>query len=138
MGESGCGKTVTNLSLLRLIPMPPRKIVSGSAVFKGRDLVSMSGRDIRSVRGNRISTIFQDPMTSLNPFLRISRQMTEVLELHQGMSRDFGMRPPTSTAGSGFAFPSKWKIKDTMLRNLGQNANLRVYFYLKNEMLDAQ
>jgi len=86
VGESGCGKTVANFSLLKLIPTPPGRIVSGEAIFEGRDLLALSGREIRKIRGNRISMIFQDPMTSLNPFLRISRQMTEVLELHRGMS----------------------------------------------------
>jgi oligopeptide transport system ATP-binding protein len=87
VGESGCGKSVANLSILKLVPAPPGRIVSGRAVFEGRDLLRLPGREIRKVRGNRIAMIFQDPMTSLNPFLRISRQMTEVLELHQGMSR---------------------------------------------------
>jgi oligopeptide transport system ATP-binding protein len=87
VGESGCGKSVANLSLLKLIPSPPGRIDSGEAIFEGRDLLTLSGSEIRKVRGNRISMIFQDPMTSLNPFLRISRQMTEVLELHQGLDR---------------------------------------------------
>ncbi len=87
VGESGCGKTVANLSLMKLIPCPPGRIASGEAVFEGRDLLGLSGAEIRKIRGNRISMIFQDPMTSLNPFLRISRQMTEVLELHRGMTR---------------------------------------------------
>jgi oligopeptide transport system ATP-binding protein len=86
VGESGCGKSVANLSLLRLIPAPPGRIVSGRAMFEGRDLLALPVRELRKVRGNRIAMIFQDPMTSLNPFLRISRQMTEVLELHQGLS----------------------------------------------------
>ncbi|MHC5037107.1 MAG: ABC transporter ATP-binding protein [Planctomycetota bacterium] len=86
VGESGCGKTVANLSILKLIPSPPGRIDSGVALFKGEDLLALRAREIRKVRGNRISMIFQDPMTSLNPLLRISRQMTEVLELHEGLS----------------------------------------------------
>ncbi len=87
VGESGCGKTVANLSVLRLIPSPPGKIVSGKALFEGEDLLAMPYAGLRRIRGNSVAMIFQDPMTSLNPFLRIERQMTEVLETHKGMSR---------------------------------------------------
>ncbi|HOO57603.1 MAG TPA: ABC transporter ATP-binding protein [bacterium] len=87
VGESGCGKSVTHLSFLGLIPTPPGRIAGGSALFKGRDLISMKKEELRSVRGNDIAVIFQDPMTSLNPFMRISRQMTEGLEIHKGMQR---------------------------------------------------
>ncbi len=86
VGESGSGKTVANLSILRLIPDPPGRIVGGRIHFDGRDLVSMSQRDMRRIRGKRISMIFQDPMTSLNPYLRVGRQLTEVLELHERAS----------------------------------------------------
>ncbi len=85
VGESGCGKSVGVMALLRLIPQPPGKIVRGSALLFGRDLLKMADAEIRSVRGRQISMIFQDPMTSLNPVLRVERQMTEALELHLGM-----------------------------------------------------
>ncbi|MGC8880064.1 MAG: ABC transporter ATP-binding protein [Anaerolineae bacterium] len=87
VGESGCGKSVGVLSLMRLIPMPPGKIVSGQVLFQGRDLMRISDEEMRSVRGNKIAMIFQDPMTSLNPVLTIGRQVSEALELHMGMSK---------------------------------------------------
>ncbi len=87
VGESGSGKSVTCKSLMQLIPMPPGRIAGGTVDFEGRDLLRLSRREMRALRGNDISMIFQDPMTSLNPFLKVSRQLTEVLELHQGMSR---------------------------------------------------
>ena len=86
VGESGSGKSVANLSMLRLVPEPPARI-SGRAEFAGRDLLKLTPAEIREVRGHRISMIFQDPMTSLNPFLRIERQMTEGLQLHLGLTR---------------------------------------------------
>jgi oligopeptide transport system ATP-binding protein len=86
VGESACGKTVTMLSLLRLIPMPPGKVVAGSAVLRGQDLLKMTDEEIRSVRGAQISMVFQDPMTSFNPVLTIGRQVSEPLEEHLGMS----------------------------------------------------
>jgi len=88
VGESGSGKSVTNLSILRLIPEPPGKIVSGEIVFQGQDILSLAPEEIRRIRGKRISMIFQDPMTSLNPFMRISRQLGEITQLHLGHSRD--------------------------------------------------
>lgn len=72
VGESGCGKSVTNLSIMRLVPSPPGKIVGGEVLYEGRDIMKMSEKELRSIRGNNISMIFQDPMTSLNPFLKIS------------------------------------------------------------------
>lgn len=87
VGESGCGKSVTMLSALRLIPMPPGKIVNGKALFKGQDLLKMSDNEIRRVRGAQIAMIFQDPMTSLNPVMTIGKQMMEPLLLHLGMSK---------------------------------------------------
>lgn len=88
VGESGCGKSVSVMSLLRLIPQPPGKIVGGEVIFDGQDLLRLSDQDIRRIRGNRIAMIFQDPMTSLNPVLTIGRQIGEALELHMDMSRD--------------------------------------------------
>lgn len=87
VGESGCGKTVTVLSILRLIAMPPGKIVAGKANFRGQDLLQMSNEEIREIRGSQIAMIFQDPMTSLNPVLTIERQLTEPLLLHLGMTK---------------------------------------------------
>jgi oligopeptide transport system ATP-binding protein len=86
VGESGSGKSVTNLSIMNMVPSPPGKIEGGSVEFMGTDLLKMSKKEIREIRGNKISMIFQDPMTSLNPFLRISTQMTETIILHQGLS----------------------------------------------------
>ncbi|MEJ2139929.1 MAG: ABC transporter ATP-binding protein [Gammaproteobacteria bacterium] len=87
VGESGCGKTVTGLALLGLIPSPPGRIVSGSIAFGGRELATMPEDEMRSVRGSEISMIFQEPMTALNPVFRIGNQMVDVLRLHQGLSR---------------------------------------------------
>jgi oligopeptide/dipeptide ABC transporter ATP-binding protein len=88
VGESGCGKSVTQLSVMRLI-RPPGKITSGEIIFEGEDLMKYeaNGPEMRSVRGGKISMIFQEPMTSLNPVLTIGRQLTEMLELHKGMRR---------------------------------------------------
>jgi oligopeptide transport system ATP-binding protein len=87
VGESGCGKSVTVLSVLRLIPMPPGKIVAGEAFFWEQDLLKMSGEEIRQVRGAQIAMVFQDPMTSLNPVLTIGTQMEEPLMLHLNMTK---------------------------------------------------
>ena len=86
VGESGCGKSMTALSLMRLIPDPPGRIVSGSIKLAGRDLLKISEEEMRDVRGNEISMIFQEPMTSLNPVLTIGRQIGESLQLHQNLS----------------------------------------------------
>jgi oligopeptide transport system ATP-binding protein len=91
VGESGCGKSVNALSIMRLIPDPPGKIVEGSILFEGKDLVTFSEREMQSIRGNEISMIFQDPMTSLNPVLRIGTQMTEGIRLHLGMDKKQAM-----------------------------------------------
>jgi oligopeptide/dipeptide ABC transporter ATP-binding protein len=87
VGESGCGKSVTSLSILRLIAAPPGKIVNGRLMFQGRDLLGLTEDEMRRVRGNEISMIFQEPMTSLNPVLTIGRQIAEALVLHRGMKR---------------------------------------------------
>jgi oligopeptide transport system ATP-binding protein len=87
VGESGCGKSVSVLSLMRLIPSPPGKVVGGEAWFQGRDLLRMDNEEIRSVRGNKMAMVFQDPMTSLNPVLTINQQVSEALELHLGMDK---------------------------------------------------
>ena len=87
VGESGSGKSVTCLSAMRLIPEPPGYFPSGRILFDGKDILQLNQRNLEKLRGNRISMIFQDPMTSLNPYLRVSRQLTEVLEIHKGASR---------------------------------------------------
>ncbi|MFZ3071368.1 MAG: ABC transporter ATP-binding protein [Anaerolineaceae bacterium] len=88
VGESGCGKSVTMLSILRLVQSPPGHIVAGKAFFKGDDLLAMSSEDIRQVRGAQISMVFQDPMTSLNPVMTIGKQMEEPLLLHMGITKE--------------------------------------------------
>jgi len=85
VGESGSGKSVTCYSLLGLIPQPPGKIHSGKALFEGTDLLQAKDKELQKIRGKRISMIFQDPMTSLNPYLKISNQLTEPLEIHEGI-----------------------------------------------------
>lgn len=87
VGESGCGKSVTSLSILRLIPEPPGRITGGEIIFKGEDLTKVSESRIRELRGNEISMIFQEPMTSLNPMMTIGHQIAEPLVQHLGLSR---------------------------------------------------
>jgi oligopeptide transport system ATP-binding protein len=87
VGESGSGKSVTNLSIIRLIPNPPGRIVSGQVLFDGRDILALKEDDVRKIRGRRIAMIFQDPMTSLNPFMKISRQLMEITQLHLGHTK---------------------------------------------------
>src|SRR6266550_9415483 len=86
VGESGCGKSVTALSVLRLIPQPPGRILSGSVMFEGRDLLGLSEKEMRRVRGKDIAMIFQEPMTSLNPVYTIGDQIAEAIILHQKVS----------------------------------------------------
>lgn len=85
VGESGCGKSVHALSIMRLIPIPPGEITNGEVVFEGRDLLKLSGAEIRQVRGQDIAMVFQDPMTSLNPVYTVGFQIMEALKLHLGM-----------------------------------------------------
>ncbi len=87
VGESGSGKSVANLSVMRLIQEPPGEIVDGEIIFDGIDVRKLSINDVRKIRGKRIAMIFQDPMTSLNPFLKISKQLTEVTRLHLGHTK---------------------------------------------------
>src|ERR687890_244955 len=87
VGESGCGKSITGLSIMRLIPNPPGKIVAGEILFNGDDILRMTDEQVRAIRGNDIAMIFQDPMTSLNPVLTINRQISEALQLHMGMNK---------------------------------------------------
>ena len=78
---------MTNLSIIRLIPDPPGRIVGGEVVFNGQDILLLPGKEVRKIRGRRIAMIFQDPMTSLNPFLKISRQLMEMTQLHLGHTK---------------------------------------------------
>jgi len=87
VGESGCGKSVTALSILRLIPDPPGKIVNGEVLFEGTNLLDLSQAEMRRIRGNDISMIFQEPMTSLNPVFTIGNQIAEAVRLHQGLNK---------------------------------------------------
>jgi peptide/nickel transport system ATP-binding protein len=87
VGESGCGKTVTALSIMRLVAFPPGKIVEGEMIFNGVDLLKLSEDEMRHIRGNRISMIFQEPMTSLNPVFRVQDQIAEVFTVHRNMSK---------------------------------------------------
>ncbi len=88
VGESACGKSVSALSIMRLIPYPPGIIVGGQVIFDGKDLLKASEEEIRNIRGNKIAMIFQEPTTSLNPVLSVKRQLTEALELHRGMDKE--------------------------------------------------
>jgi peptide/nickel transport system ATP-binding protein len=87
VGESGCGKSVTSLSIMRLIPSPPGKIVGGEILYRDRDLLKLNNEEMRKIRGNEISMIFQEPMTSLNPVFTVGNQIGEAIRLHQGLSK---------------------------------------------------
>ncbi len=87
VGESGCGKSVTALSIMRLIPDPPGRIVGGKIFFQGKDLASLSEHEMRKIRGNEISMIFQEPMTSLNPVFTVGDQIMEAILLHRGVNK---------------------------------------------------
>ena len=91
VGESGCGKSVTALSIMRLVPDPPGRIVQGQIMLEGRDLLKLTEHEMRTVRGNTIAMIFQEPMTALNPVYRIGSQMAEVIQLHQKVGRTEAM-----------------------------------------------
>jgi len=87
VGESGCGKSVTSLSIMRLIPSPPGQIVGGEIYYRGRDLLKLNKEEMRKIRGNEISMIFQEPMTSLNPVFTVGNQIGEAIRLHQGLGK---------------------------------------------------
>ena len=105
VGESGCGKTMLALSLLRLVPDPPGRVVDGSVLFKGRDLLRLSEAEMRRVRGNQISMVFQEPMTSLNPVLTVGEQIAESIRLHQESPGKKPWRPPRRCS-PWLAFPT--------------------------------
>jgi peptide/nickel transport system ATP-binding protein len=92
VGESGCGKSVTSLSILRLVASPPGRTVAGRVLFEGRDLLALPEPEMRAIRGDAISMVFQEPMTSLNPVLTVGRQIAEVLTLHRGLAGDEAKR----------------------------------------------
>ncbi len=87
VGESGCGKSVTALSIMRLVPQPPGRYAGGRVLFHGQDLLALTEPEMRAIRGDRISMVFQEPMTSLNPVMTVGRQIAEVVQLHQGKPR---------------------------------------------------
>lgn len=103
VGESGCGKSVTAMSIVRLLPQPMGKILDGQILFKGRDLVQAKETDMHGIRGRHIGVIFQEPMTALNPVHSISRQIGESLMLHRGMNT---RKPGTQPSSSCSAFVS--------------------------------
>jgi oligopeptide/dipeptide ABC transporter ATP-binding protein len=100
VGESGCGKSVSALSVMRLVAAPAGRIVGGEIVFKGRDLLLLSEDEMRRIRGREITMIFQEPMTSLNPVLTIGRQLTEGLEIHLGLAHDAAVRRAAELLGT--------------------------------------
>ena len=112
VGESGSGKTITALSLLRLIPDPPGKIISGDIRYGGESLLEKNDAEMRKIRGNKISMIFQEPMTSLNPVYSVGYQIQEVLKLHQGLTKKAAREKAIHLLESvGFAMPEKgWTI----------------------------
>jgi len=108
VGESGCGKSVSALSILRLIPDPPGRITQGAIRFQGRDLLKLSDEEIRDVRGKDIAMVFQEPMTSLNPVLTIGRQLTETLQQHLSMSSEQATARATELLGMvGISEPAR-------------------------------
>ncbi|MCG8539488.1 MAG: ABC transporter ATP-binding protein [Clostridia bacterium] len=92
VGETGAGKTTTALGIMRLVPNPPGKIIEGKIEFEGRDLLEVEEEEMRMIRGNKISMIFQDPMTSLNPVMTVGEQISEVIEIHQDLNRQDAMK----------------------------------------------
>ncbi len=108
VGESGCGKSITALAATRLIPQPPGRITAGRVLLEGSDLLSLPERDMRAIRGNRISMIFQEPMTSLNPAYTVGDQIGEAVRLHQGLSRrDALLRATDMLEAVGIAAPAR-------------------------------
>jgi peptide/nickel transport system ATP-binding protein/oligopeptide transport system ATP-binding protein len=99
VGESGCGKSVTASAIMRLVPQPPGRIAGGQILFDGMDLLTLSENQMRSIRGNRISVIFQEPMTSLNPVYTVGDQVAEVIQLHQKLKRKEAMEKVVEVFG---------------------------------------
>ena len=116
VGESGSGKSVTAMTIMGLISMPPGKIEGGSVTYRGRDLLNMSEAEMQHVRGNDIAMIFQDPMTSLNPVYKIGRQVGEGLRLHRGYSKQEALKRATELLDLvGIPEPEK-RVKDVYKR----------------------
>ena len=92
VGESGCGKSVSALSVMRLIPDPPGKTIEGEIIFDGQDILKLDMDEMRTIRGAKIAMVFQEPMTSLNPVLTVEKQLSETLQLHKGMTRAVARR----------------------------------------------
>jgi peptide/nickel transport system ATP-binding protein/oligopeptide transport system ATP-binding protein len=112
VGESGCGKTVLALSIMRLLPTPPARIVSGEVIFDGKNLLDLPEDQMRTIRGREISMIFQEPMTSLNPVFRVGEQIAEVLRLHQSMKkREADERSIEMLRQVGIPYPEK-RVRD--------------------------
>ena len=101
VGESGCGKTVTAMSILKLIAMPPGRIVAGQIIFEGRDLVPLTSNQLDEIRAKEIGFIFQEPMTSLNPVLTVGEQIAESLRRHEGLPQQGCARPHRRDAEAG-------------------------------------
>ena len=116
VGESGSGKSVTSLSIMRLVPIPPGEIADGRVLFRGRDLLRLSEADMRQIRGNDISMIFQEPMSSLNPLLTVGEQIAEVVRLHQGLGRSVARR-------HAIEMLQRVSIPDPELRSRGVSAS---------------
>jgi oligopeptide/dipeptide ABC transporter ATP-binding protein len=112
VGESGCGKSVTSLSIMRLLPQPQGKVTAGEALLDGVDLLKLSDEEMRKVRGGRISMIFQEPMSSLNPVLTIGRQMTEQLELHRHLDHEAALKEAIHLLGLVGIPQSERRVKD--------------------------
>jgi peptide/nickel transport system ATP-binding protein/oligopeptide transport system ATP-binding protein len=108
VGESGCGKSITALSILRLIPSPPGKIVNGKIIFEGKNLLELNDKEMRKIRGKKISMIFQEPMTSLDPMFTIGQEIMEVIKLHQGLEKEEARRKTIeSLKAVGFPDPEE-------------------------------
>lgn len=125
VGESGCGKSVTSLSIMGLIPTPPGKIVDGNIIFKGTDLVKLTDDQMNRVRGNEISMIFQEPMTSLNPVLRIGEQIMETIRHHQKMNKTDARRRAVALLKE-VGFPRAEEIIDEYPHQLSGGMRQRV------------
>jgi len=108
VGESGCGKSITALSILRLIPSPPGKIINGKIIFEGKNLLELNDKEMRKIRGKKISMIFQEPMTSLDPMFTIGQEIMEVIKLHQGLEKEEARRKTIeSLKAVGFPDPEE-------------------------------
>ena len=125
VGESGCGKSVTSLSIMRLIQSPPGKIVEGEILYQGQDLLKKSEREMRAIRGNDISMIFQEPMTSLNPVFTVGRQIMESYRIHQGLKKDEA-RKKTIEMIRLVGIPSPEKVVDQYPHELSGGMRQRI------------